>query len=68
MLVVLTNRVRVARLASRAASASAADLPLPRPSMFQAARSIWHTPHLERESDGGMIREDEPHLKRIGRE
>ncbi|GAB5034287.1 acetyl-hydrolase transferase family protein [Nannochloropsis oceanica] len=68
MLVVLTNRVRVARLASRAASAFAADLPLPRPSMFQAARSIWHTPHLERESDGGMIREDEPHLKRIGRE
>lgn len=68
MLAVTVNRVRGAFLVSRAASASAADLPLPRPPLTQAARRIWHSPHLERESDGGMVREDEPHLKRIGRE
>lgn len=64
MLAATANRARAALLVSRAASASTAG---PRPSLTQA-RSIWHSPHLERESDGGMVREDEPHLKRLGRE
>jgi len=66
MLAATANKARAALVVSRAASASTAGLP--RPALTLAARSIWHSPHWERESDGGMVREDEPHLKRLGRE
>ncbi len=32
------------------------------------SRTIWASPHVDRESDGGLVREDEPHLKRPGKE
>ncbi|EWM25929.1 acetyl- hydrolase transferase [Nannochloropsis gaditana] len=31
-------------------------------------RNILNSPHVSRESDGGLVREDEPHLQRVGKE